>query len=226
MPDKFTFTSSGEAQMVEFALDRNRYTHELVKQLATGNFLGLVREVLEGRAQICRVEHLTSVSAAVAKIFRIWKTLPVGGVSKKELQKRLADGNFYVSDWAKDIMGKPAFTTSAEAHEVSFVRVKIGDLGFTKEPTTTELCSRERLAGFGLDLCEPEDGPSLRLAVSDEPKNDWFWVGMLPITVSVGDPKVFFVGRRDGGEQWLRASCADPSHRWHLSHEIVFRLRK
>jgi len=155
MSDLFTeFNNSGEIQETEFAFARNKWTHALLKKANSGDFMGLVREVLEGRAEIVRIERLTSISAAVAKTFPIWKTLLIGGVSKKELQKRLADGGDNVSDWAKDIMGKPAFVTSAEAHEASFVRVKVGDLGFTKEPTTTELFDRDRLASFGLDLCD------------------------------------------------------------------------
>ena len=34
MADKFTFSSAGEIQMIEFALARNEYTHELVSALA------------------------------------------------------------------------------------------------------------------------------------------------------------------------------------------------
>ena len=46
MTDKFTFSSMGEAQMIEFALARNGYTHELVSALAAGDQLGSIREVL------------------------------------------------------------------------------------------------------------------------------------------------------------------------------------
>ncbi|MDR3582392.1 MAG: hypothetical protein P4L67_03930 [Candidatus Pacebacteria bacterium] len=55
MADKFTFASAGEIQMVEFALARNGYSHELVSALATGDRLNGFREVLLGNAAIVPV---------------------------------------------------------------------------------------------------------------------------------------------------------------------------
>ncbi len=227
MIDVFTeFNNMGEAQEVEFALKRNGFTHVQLKKLTSGSMLGDIREVLEGRAEICRIKRLAGVTSATPKRFPIWKTLTIGGLSRKEFQKRLDNGKFFTSDWAKDIMGKPAFKTSAEAHEASFVRVKVGDLGFTELPTTTELFDRDRLAAFGLERCEPEDGPALRLALPDQPIGDYLWVGMEPIIDSGADPDVFYVGRSVDGERWLSARCAHPSHRWDLSGGVVFRFRK
>lgn len=54
MADKFTFSSAGEIQEVEFALARGGFTHSLLKRATGGDFFGLIREVLEGRAEICR----------------------------------------------------------------------------------------------------------------------------------------------------------------------------
>lgn len=65
MADKFTFGSAGEIQEVEFALARNGWTHPLLTKATGGDFLGLVREVLEGRAEICRIERLTDSVATV-----------------------------------------------------------------------------------------------------------------------------------------------------------------
>ncbi|MDO8516116.1 MAG: hypothetical protein Q7S28_02600 [bacterium] len=63
--DKFTFGSAGEIQDVEFALARNGYTHALVKKLIKGDTLSFVREVLEGRAEICRIDRLTGKQSTV-----------------------------------------------------------------------------------------------------------------------------------------------------------------
>lgn len=60
MSDKFTFSSAGEIQEVEFALARHGWTHSLLKKATGGEFFGLVREALEGRAEICRIERLTA----------------------------------------------------------------------------------------------------------------------------------------------------------------------
>jgi hypothetical protein len=163
----------------------------------------------------------------VKSIFPIWKTIIIGGVSKEELLKRLKQNGIYVSDWAKDIMRKSAFKTSAEPHEISFIRVKVAGLGFTgftEMPTTTELFARAKEQG--LDLCEAEDGPHLRLALVNQPKGDWFWVAMESIIGSGGGPSVFCVGRHGAGERWLDADYTCPDDRWALVHELVFRFRK
>mgnify|MGYP001568188318 CR=1 FL=1 len=65
MADKFTFGSAGEIQDVEFALARNGWTHSLLKKATGGDFFGLVREVVEGRAEICRIERLTAESGKI-----------------------------------------------------------------------------------------------------------------------------------------------------------------
>ncbi|OGF76479.1 hypothetical protein A2926_00740 [Candidatus Giovannonibacteria bacterium RIFCSPLOWO2_01_FULL_44_40] len=65
MADKFTFGSAGEIQEVEFALARHGWTHSLLKKATGGDFFGLVREALEGRAEICRIERLAAVGDVV-----------------------------------------------------------------------------------------------------------------------------------------------------------------
>ena len=51
MTDKFTFSSMGEAQEVEFALARAGYTHPEVKELTKGDTLGRIRKVILGHAE-------------------------------------------------------------------------------------------------------------------------------------------------------------------------------
>lgn len=71
MVDKFTFSSAGEIQEVEFALARNEWTHPLLKKATGGDFFGMIREVLEGRAEICRIERLTGSAAATSAEYTI-----------------------------------------------------------------------------------------------------------------------------------------------------------
>lgn len=153
----------------------------------------------------------------------VWKTISIGGVDIHGLQKQLKDGDFYVSDWAKDIMSKPEFTTLTEPTEIHLARVRVKDLGFKKEPTTAELFARIKEVG---DLCPAEVGPYLRLDLKDQPKGDWFWVAMEPIAGSGGDPRIFYFLRIGDGLRWLHASCARPDGQWRLGVEVVFRLRK
>ena len=152
----------------------------------------------------------------------LWRILTIGGASKDELLKQFGD-DFYVSNWAKDIMSKPEFTTLSEPTEIQLARVKVKDLGFTEMPTTTKLFARVKEVG---SLCPAEVGPHLRLAMKDQPKGDWFSVAMEPITDSDGYPYVFFIYRDGDGRRWLNTHCAYPDDRWDLENGVVFCLSK
>lgn len=150
-------------------------------------------------------------------------TLTVGGVSKDDLVKHLKDGGHSVSDRARDIMGKPAFTTLPEPTEIELGWITVRDLGFATKPTTDELFVRIKEVA---DLCPAEVGPHLRLADKDQQRGTCYWTAMEPITDSDGYPDVFRVERYDGGERWLRARCAYPDVRWFLDCSVVVRLCK
>ncbi|MEK7609284.1 MAG: hypothetical protein AAB476_02285 [Patescibacteria group bacterium] len=85
----------------------------------------------------------------VVKEFPLWRTLTIGGVSKDELLRKLGDG-FYISDWTKNIMSQPGFTTLSEPVDIRLAKARVKDLGFTEPPTTTQLFRRIREVG---DLC-------------------------------------------------------------------------
>lgn len=156
-------------------------------------------------------------------VFPLFLDIEVGGKSKDELLAELKQGGFFVSDYAKDIMGKPAWKPG-EKERVKFARVKISDLGFTKHPTTREVWAR--ITELGHSLCEPGDGPAIRLALKDQPRGDYFWLAMEQITDSDGRPLVFSVKRNDDGETWLGAGWTYPDGEWNLGVSVVFRLRK
>jgi len=63
MADKFTFSSAGEIQEVEFALARAEYTHQEVKELTKGDTLGLIRNVLLGHAEVRTLEYVIDLDA-------------------------------------------------------------------------------------------------------------------------------------------------------------------
>lgn len=156
-------------------------------------------------------------------VFPIYLECEVGGKSQAELLAEIEANAMFASDWAKDIMSKPAWK-QGEQETVKFARVKVNDLGFTKNPTTSEIWAR--IKGLGHSLCEPADGPALRLALKDQPKGDYFWTAMEQIAVSDGGPSVFDVRRYGDGRRWLYADWTDSDDQWSLDSEIVFRLRK
>ena len=157
-------------------------------------------------------------------IFAVWKTITVGGKNKNALLDALQSDGFFVSDWARDMMNKDAFTTSEGEQIINLGRATLRELGFTKEPTTEEIWNRIRELGH--DLCQAEDGPNLRLQFTDQERGDWCWLAMEQIVDSDGYPGVFDVRCYDGGKRWLNGDIVEPGDRWDLGDQIVFRLRK
>lgn len=154
--------------------------------------------------------------------FAVYLDIEVGGKSKDELLTELKSSGCSVSDWAKDIMSKPTWKPGTR-ERVKFARATVRDLGFTQNPTTAQIWAR--ISELGHALCEPGDGPAIRLALKDQPRGDYFWLAMEQITDSGGDPGVFDV-ERDGDGRWLGSDWARPDDRWSLDNGVVVRLRK
>lgn len=203
-----------------------------------GDLQGLIEAINQGKVGDPLTKWLQAKSweATVAQAIEkrtltAWKTIQVGGVSKKDLVAGLKDMS---SDWAKDIMGKPAFTVAPEQQSVGLVSLSLAELGFTENPRTDEFMtakfceewSAKHLDGQVIELCTAEDGPHLRLQYDDQPKGDYVWMAMERITGSDGDPIVFYVKRYGDGKRWLFGYYANPGFQWSLGHRIVFRLRK
>ena len=159
-------------------------------------------------------------------VFTIYLEIEVGGKTKETLLAELQSADSFVSDWAKDIMSKPAFKSGKEG-TVKFGRATISELGFSDPknlPTTRQVWTR--IVELGHSLCQSCDGPAIRKALKDQPKGDYFWTAMEQIADSDGDPSVFYFKRDDDGERWLDAWWVNPDGKWLLGSTVVFRLRK
>lgn len=118
--------------------------------------------------------------------FPVWMTAEIGGLCAENLITTMESNGISIGHWAKDILGKPAFTTLPEKRTLKLARCKLRDLGFTQQPTTTEL--QERIKVFGGSLCPAELGPHLRLQFKDQEKGGMCWLLMQQIADSVGNP--------------------------------------
>ncbi len=152
--------------------------------------------------------------------FPVWMEVEIGGIPKDQLLTLLAEEGFFMSDWAKSILGKEAFTTLPEKKRLKLVCCKVRDLNFTSQPTMAEL--QERIAAFGGTLCPAEVGPHLRRKFKDQPRGD-IWLIMKQITDSNGHSVIFGLGRHDDGE-WLDTSDAPPDDQWGLGDGVMFVL--
>jgi hypothetical protein len=161
--------------------------------------------------------------SAKGPVFPAYLEIEVGGKTRDQLLVELKSEGHQVSDYAKDLMSKEAWRPG-QRQVVKFARVTVRELGFAKNPTTREIWAR--IQELGHSLCEPGDGPAIRLVLKDQPRGDYFWIAMEQIAGSDGSPNVFDVKHADGSESWLFTIRVGPDREWGLDFAFVFRLRK
>lgn len=141
-----------------------------------------------------------------------------------ELLRDLEASGHPLSSLAKNIMSKHKFTTLVEGRTIYVASAKIHDLGFTANPTTTELWARIKEVNA---LYPTEAGSHLRLTPENQPNGDRFWVAIEQIAGLRGYPGIFYMERRRNSDgRWLGGCQANPDDRWDLSSEIVFVFSK
>lgn len=135
------------------------------------------------------------------------ETLAIGGKTASELEKELQKQKMQISSYAKDMLKSKDFVAAAKSEQTVLVRLKVGDLGFSHDPTTDEIY--QKIESLGLELCPAEVGPHYRLNYKNQSFNEYLYIGMKQISDSVGVPYVFGLNRRDDG-LWLRGPIAGP----------------
>jgi hypothetical protein len=147
----------------------------------------------------------------------------IGGKTKEKLRQELEEQKINVSGYAQEMIQSKYFTTQNNKEQITLVRLKVRDLGFTNGATTQEIYDKAKQ--LGLDLCPAEIGPNLRLQYIDQPLGEWFFVAMEQIRDRGGFPNVFNL-ERDGDGLWLFDIWANPGYRWNPVDEFAFCLRK
>lgn len=166
-----------------------------------------------------QIEHIY-VSFPEGRIRK--ESLLIGGKTAKQLEASLTGQGIRISGDVQDMLRNKDFQPQKIPEDITIVRLKVGDLGFTDNPSTYELycCAKT----FGLELCSAETGPHMRLVDTDQPSGKWYYIAMKQITDSGGDP--IFRLARDGGGLGLDISWVDQRSHWRLDDVFVFRLRK
>lgn len=165
----------------------------------------------------------------------VWRTIEVGGKSVQVLERELEQKGIYFHKYARKMMHSQDFVTLGSPEQISLVRLKVSDLGFSSlGPTRDQIYQRAQ--DLGLDLCPPEVGPELRLQHDGQPSGERLYMGMKPIGLpdedyfSQLDPFVFVVerdkyNRRKDGIMLIGLFLTTSIH-MRLGDEFIFRLRK
>ena len=154
--------------------------------------------------------------------FPTWKTITLGThKDTKALFKALENAGVNIGDYARFMMKHSMFSIATTETEINLVKVTVAELGFPNSATRAQIC--EAALKQGLFLCPAEVGPQVRLQYLDQPRGDWFRIGMEPIPDSGGDPNVFDVGHDDAG-RWLNSNWYRPDNVWDASCAWVFCL--
>ncbi len=105
-----------------------------------------------------------------------------------------------------------------------FIRLTVADLGFDSNAEYQKICTRAE--ELGLELCEQDDGPKLRLSY-DQPIGDYYLnTAMKSIEVSGGHLRFWCLDRYGDGETELHWSSGYAVRKWHPDNKFVFRIRK
>lgn len=182
---------------------------------------------IENQAGLAKVlrEALMPPQTVSSDKFKTWMTLSLGTGPKTadDFRRALKKGGHHISDWANNILGKPAFIVAKKKTEVELIRVTVADLGFESGATRQDIYERAMKLGFA--LCPAEVGPQLRLQYKDQPMNEWLLVAMEPITDSDGSLNVFNVARNEDGS-WLISNYGKPDDFWLGDNMWAFVRRK
>ncbi len=110
-------------------------------------------------------QRLSLVVAAFVQALqplKVWRTLAIGGKTRDQL---LQEGGLGQDGTADSLLRHERFTTLPESTTVDLVLLSVGELDLIGIMDSRKIFAKAR--ALGLELCPPEVGPYLRLALAD-----------------------------------------------------------
>ena len=168
------------------------------------------------------VEQSSQIEESKPQGFATWKTIKLGTQKTVEdLSQALRDDDFRIGANAAQILKD--IQLAENETEIELVLLTVRDLGFKESARRDDIY--ERAGDLGFDLVPGEVGPQLRLQYTNQRMDEWMALAMRPIAGSAGDPRVFYVGRNDGG-RWLHGRYGYPDSMWGSYDHWVFARSK
>lgn len=139
----------------------------------------------------------------------------------KEWINLFKERNVYMEDGTDKMLEK--MQTSKLLEGQKFIKLTVEDLfGDTQNHTYEQICNKAQ--ELGLELCEQDDGPKLRLSAEQNP-GDWYRTAMKSIETD-GDLRVWYVNRYDDGPEDLYWRYGYADYECSSDDRFVFRLSK
>lgn len=157
----------------------------------------------------------------IDSVTSIWKSISVGTIPRDQLGTKITELGMKVNKLAADMMKQKAFVVATAEVQVNFAKLSVADLGFKDGARYAAICARAIKRGY--ELCQPEDGPQLRIQYPDQPKGEWLRMAMEPIRDSDGDLSIFNVEHADDG-LYLYSYYGKPDYFFIPGSPFVFRV--
>ncbi len=160
---------------------------------------------------------------------KIEKDVEVGPISFGEFERKIEQYNKSVTDKSQKIkisrhaeymMRSKDFATLKKTEQMSFVRLKVRDLGIEDLSNYEEIWrDADKL---GLKLCPPETAPYMRFHFINQPLGE-IRIGTRELDDGSGDQRVFGMGRNEI-EMWFGGG--NTRNKLHHDAEFLFRIPK
>lgn len=141
--------------------------------------------------------------------FRNLRELWVGGVNKGELLRRLAQQSVSLNEYARVLFADADFATTSELTKVRLALVSLPEIGLPAGGTYEDILARA--ASVGLEPCELEVAPHLRLDYLDQPEGPYLTVASVKLRADPELPNGFYLRRLEDG-LWLRGYESGPEN--------------
>lgn len=154
----------------------------------------------------------------------VWKRIQIGGKRSSELLTKMVTDQIKIGTWVS-VAIKALPNVVSPKRTVDFVRCEVRDLGFSAEPTQTELW--EAVSEIE-PLCSRDAGMYLRLQFMEQETGECLFVISQPIEWPPGGKSIFRLSCSNGDlHRQLRFQICpvDEKAHWPLKQKIAFTLK-
>lgn len=149
----------------------------------------------------------------------VWKTIQNGTYpSPSKLCSALTRNGYKIGEAEGNIL--TTVPLSQAPISVQLVRATVADLGFPRGGLLEEIC--KSVLSLGWQLCQPEDGPQLRLQYPEQPPGEWIFLAMEPIADENSNPTIFTITHYTGNKR-LGGRIMRPESSLSSKAQLVFR---